>query len=105
MIAAMLLVVIVLLLWIEWQVLGIEGSLHRIIHKENRNMAKIEDVLLELRELPTIDASLDALFALLAPLVEAGKTDAAKLDEALALITTHKDAVKADIVANTPAQP
>jgi hypothetical protein len=42
---SLLICVIVLLLWIEWQVLGIEGSLYRIIHKENIVMDELQDVM------------------------------------------------------------
>ncbi len=42
---ALLVVVVALLLWIEWQVLGVEGSLHRITHKEHRIMDELLDIM------------------------------------------------------------
>lgn len=66
-------------------------------------MATIDDILREVNELPTINDSLEALFAQLAILIEAGKVDPAKLDDAMAIIVTQKERTKADIVANTPA--
>ena len=80
-------------------------AVNRISQKENRIMATIDEVLEGLAELPTIDEGLDAVFAALQQLIAAGQTDPAKLQQALDLITVHKDRVKADIVANTPAQP
>jgi len=65
----------------------------------------ITEILAEVNELPTIEASLDALFAQLAILIESGKTDPAKLQQAKELLVAHKEHLKADIVANTPAAP
>jgi hypothetical protein len=96
----------------------IEALLQQIVvllNKEASFMATIDEALATISdnvaELPTIDASLDALFAqlatLLAGLKNAQLTPAqqATLDTLVAAVTTHKDKLKADIVANTPAQP
>jgi predicted component of type VI protein secretion system len=88
----------------------IEGKLDRINEKLNVltkleaiQMSGIDDILTEVAELPTINDSLDALFAQLQELIKAGGTDPVKLQQALELITTQKARTKAAIVANTPA--
>jgi ABC-type long-subunit fatty acid transport system fused permease/ATPase subunit len=87
----------------------IEGKLDRVNEKLNVltkleaiEMAAIDDILTEVAELPTINDSLDALFAQLQELIKAGGTDPAKLQQALELLTTQKARTKAAIVANTP---
>jgi hypothetical protein len=77
----------------------------RLVRGEIRLMATVDQILEGLAELPTIDEGLDAVFAALQTLIQQGKQDPAKLDQALSLLTTHKDRVKADIVANTPEAP
>jgi len=102
MVYLLLSVVILLLVLLHLQVLGLERVLYRIIHRERHIMATIDEVLEGLAELPTIEEGLDQVFAILQELIAAGKTDPVKLQQALDLITVHKDRVKADIIENTP---
>jgi hypothetical protein len=101
--AVLVALLFVLLVVLHRQVHGLRDELRRLTRRELHMERTMDDLLTEMRELPTLDESLDALFALLAPLIQAGKTDPAKLDEAFALVTAHKEKVKADILANTPA--
>jgi hypothetical protein len=97
---------------LQEQLRTITRSLHRaheklddILYGEDVLMASADDILNDVAELPTISDSLDSLFVQLAALIEAGKTDPAKLDQAKAIVDTFKDKTKAAIVANTPAAP
>jgi hypothetical protein len=78
------------------------SALGAILRKEQRLMASIDEILTDVAELPTINDSLDALFVQLQALIEAGKTDPAKLQQAHDLIVAQKERTKAAIVANTP---
>lgn len=74
-----------------------------ILRREQVIMASIDDILNDVAELPTINDSLDSLFVQLQALIEAGKTDPAKLQLAHDLIVAQKERTKSAIVANTPA--
>lgn len=84
-------------------------TLHRkidhIMDTEDTLMATAEDILTDVAELPSIEDSMEQLFVELATLIEQGKTDPAKLDQAHAIVTTFKDKAKAAILANTPQAP
>ena len=81
----------------------IEALLQVLITKENKIMASIDDVLAQVSELPSINDSLDQVFAKLQELIVAGGADPAKLQQALDMIVAQKERTKAAIVANTPA--
>lgn len=83
----------------------IRRMLLKILTMEVYQVLTIDDILNDVSELPTINDSLDALFAQLQALIEAGKTDPAKLQQAHDLISAQKERTKAAIVANTPAIP
>ena len=68
-------------------------------------MASVDEILAAVQELPTINDSLDALFAQLQLLIQQGSTDPAKLQQALDLLNAQKERTKAAILANTPAGP
>jgi len=76
-----------------------------LLGMEDVIMATVDQILADVAELPDIEDSMEKLFVQLAALIEAGKTDPAKLDQAHALVTTFKDKAKAAILANTPAAP
>ncbi len=88
---------------IERKLDSIEWLLTRIFQLEVLEMAPVDDILASVEELPTINDSLDALFAQLQALINQGKTDPAKLQQALDILNTQKERTKAAIVANTPA--
>lgn len=81
------------------------AKLDAIHAMEVKQMASIDDVLASVAELDDINDSLDAVFAQLQELINQGKTDPAKLEEALSIVNTQKERTKAAIVANTPAAP
>jgi hypothetical protein len=88
-----------------WQLRELNRKVDLIMGTEGEIMATVDDILNDVAELPTIEDSMEKVFTELAALIEAGKTDPAKLDQAHALVTTYKDKAKASILANTPAAP
>lgn len=81
----------------------------KMLKQEAQIMATLDAVLADVSELPTINDSLDAVFAqiatLIAQLKAGGITPAqqAQIDQIDQLVNTQKDRTKAAIVANTPA--
>lgn len=66
-------------------------------------MATVDEILVAVEELATINDSLDLLFARLQELIEQGAQgpDAEKLQQALDIINEQKERTKAAILANT----
>lgn len=83
----------------------VRGLVQQLVRQGVVEMARIDDLLDSVTELPSIGDSLDAVFAQLQELIAQGQTDPAKLEQAIALVATHKERTKAAILANTPAAP
>jgi hypothetical protein len=66
-------------------------------------VATVDEILVAVEELATINDSLDLLFARLQELIEQGAQgpDAEKLQQALDIINEQKERTKAAILANT----
>jgi len=79
------------------------GTLDTILSKQEQTLASVDEVLAAVQELPSINDSLDAVFAKLQELITAGQVNPAKLQEALDMVNAQKDRTKAAILANTPA--
>lgn len=90
---------------LEARVIWLQLAVGSLLEGEAKMAKTIDDILNDVAELPSIDDSLDALFAQLQALIAAGQTDPAKLQQASDMITTFKDRTKAAITANTPAAP
>lgn len=77
-------------------------NLTALTQLEEKEMALIDDVLLEAQRGTTVGQS---VIALVQKLVDASGGDPVKLQAALAAMKANDDAVEAAVVANTPAAP